>query len=139
MYEKIGYSGALIFLGCLSAYDIKWKKIPAAAVGISGILSMIYFAVGNHSDLYSAAFCMLPGMALLLLSLLTGEKIGYGDGAAVLVLGFWTGGLFCMEVVLIGIMLSGVYSVYCIIRRNTGLIPFVPFLFAALEVMFVYE
>lgn len=138
MYEKTGYCGALLFLGCLAIYDIKWKKIPAIVVGASGVLSLIYFAVGKHPDLYSAVICMLPGMVLLLLSLLTGEKIGYGDGAAVLALGFWTGGLFCMVAVCIGIMLSGIYSLCRIIRKNKEPIPFIPFLLAALEVMFLY-
>lgn len=139
MYEKAGYCGALCFLGCLAVYDIKWKKIPVVAVLIFGLLSVLYFAAGKQRTVEYAVYCMLPGMLLLLLSLVTKEKIGYGDGAAVLILGFWTGALFCAEAVSMGIIMSGIYSLYRIIRKNNQPIPFLPFLLTAVEVILIYE
>ena len=139
MFEKAGYCGALCFLGCLAVYDIKWKKIPVVAILISGLLSVLYFAAGKQCTVEYAIYCMLPGMLLLFLSLVTKEKIGYGDGVAVLILGFWTGALFCAEAVCVGIVMSGIYSLYRIIRKNNQPIPFLPFLLIAVEVILIYE
>lgn len=139
MYEKAGYCGALIFLGYLAVYDIKWRKIPVTAIGIFGILSVLYFAAGRQCTLENAVSCMLPGMLLLLLSLVTKEKVGYGDGAAVLILGFWTDALFCARAVCIGMGISGIYSLYRIARKNKQPIPFLPFLLVAAEVVLTYE
>ncbi len=41
---------------------------------------------------------MLPGSMLVLISLLTGESIGYGDGVLVMTLGLWLGGIFTLTV-----------------------------------------
>lgn len=139
MYEKAGYCGALIFLGYLTVYDIKWKKIPVMAIGVFGLLSVLYFAAGEKCTLKYTVCCMMPGMLLLFLSLMTKEKIGYGDGAVMLILGFWTGALFCMEMLCIGVIMSGIYSLYRIIRKNNQPIPFLPFLLAAMEVILAYE
>lgn len=138
MYEKAGYCGAIVFLGYLAIYDIKWKKIPAIGISVFGILSLIYLLLGRQYNLKHAALCMLPGMVLLALSLLTKEKIGYGDGAAVIILGFWTGALFCAGAVCVGIMMTGIYALYRVMQKNMEPIPFIPFLLAATEVMLVY-
>lgn len=139
MYEKAGYCGALCFLGYLAAQDIRWKKIPVMAVVIFGLLSVLYFVAGERAAPENGMYCMMPGMLLLLLSLVTGEKIGYGDGAAVLILGLCTGAVFCVETVCVGVIMSGIYSLYKIIKKCNQPIPFLPFLLAAMEVMLIYE
>lgn len=139
MYEKAGYCGALCFLGYLSAQDIRWKKISVRAVVVFGLLSILYFAAGERAGMEKGIYCMMPGMVLLSLSLMTGEKIGYGDGAAVLILGFCTGAVFCAETVCLGIIMSGIYSLYKIVRKCNQPIPFLPFLLAAMEVVLIYE
>ena len=78
MYKQLGYSLALLFLGRMTAYDIRWKKIPAVWVAAAGIVAVIYFAMGKQCSINTAVLCMLPGFVLLLLSALTGEGIGYG-------------------------------------------------------------
>lgn len=139
MYKKAGYCGALLLLGYLSERDIKFKKIPMAPLLISGILGTVYAQAGNEMNVENFIWRMLPGMIFLLLSVLTGEKIGYGDGAVVLVLGMWTNGRFCMLVSCTAVLLSGVYAVWLLIKKKKELIPFVPFLLAAMEVMLIYE
>lgn len=129
----------LLTLGYLSGKDIKLKKISVVPLLVSGILSVIYVLAGKGMSMEHFMVCMLPGMLFLLLSLLTGEKVGYGDGAVLLVMGLWTNGFFCMMVTCMAVFLSGLYSVYLLLKGKKELIPFVPFLLAAMEVMLLYE
>lgn len=138
MYEQIGYCGGLLFLAGLAVYDIRWKKIPVIWVWGFGIMAVIYFAAGAQNTVNEAIICMLPGMVILTLALVTREKIGYGDGMAVLVLGFFLGGFLCMAVISLGIMMTGAFSLCRIILKNKEPIPLIPFLLAAMEVIFLY-
>lgn len=140
MYEKAGCCGALLLLGYLSARDIRMKQIPAVSLLGSGILAVLYVLSGDNAGVSYFAGCMLPGVVFLLISFLTKEKIGYGDGAAILVFGLWTGGVFCMIAAVISIFLSGIYALCLLITgRNKTLIPYMPFLLAAMEVVLLYE
>ena len=140
MYEKAGCCAALFLLGYLSDRDIRTKKLPAASLLASGILAAVYIVLGEEISVSYVTGCMMPGMILLLLAMLTKEKIGYGDGATVLVMGLWTGGFFCAAAALIGIFLSGVYGLCLLITgRGKTIIPFVPFLLAAMEVILLNE
>lgn len=136
MYKLAGYCAALISIGYLTAHDIKRKHIPAMAILVSGVLAVLYVISGEKTDAYSMISCMMPGMVLLLLSMLTRESIGYGDGAVVLMLGFWTGGSFCAAAVGLGICMAGFYAVFRLLRGRKGPIAFLPFLLAAMEVIF---
>lgn len=138
MYRQIGYGIALLFLGILSVYDIKWKKIPIFWPVIFGVVGIVYFTIGNPIRTDTMLPCMLPGMFLLLLALITGERIGYGDGVIALVLGFFLGGFLCMMVVSLGILMTGVYSLCRIACRCKKPVPLIPFFLAAMEVIFVY-
>lgn len=138
VYEQLGYTAALLQLGCLSAEDIRTRTVSAKQLCIWGMASMVYFAAGNVWSLQRMAGAILPGILLLAIALLTDEKIGYGDGAAVLVLGVWTGGMFCGLMVCLGFCLSGMYAFGQQIRRRKEPIPFLPFLLGAMEVMLFY-
>ncbi len=138
MYRQIGYSCALLFLAGMAVYDIRWKRIPAAGIAIWGVLSVVYFIMGEKLTVSRVILCMLPGMIMLLLALITAEKIGYGDGMTALVLGFFLGGNFCMLVMGIGIMMTGLWSLYRIICKNREPIPLIPFLLASMEVILIY-
>lgn len=129
----------LVTLGYLSGKDIKLKKISVVPLSVSGILAVIYVLAGKSMNMMYFIACLLPGMLFLLLSWLTGEKVGYGDGVVLLVMGLWTNGFFCMIVTCLAVFLSGLFAVYLLLKRKKELIPFVPFLLAAMEVILLYE
>ena len=81
---------------------------------------------------------MMPGGILLLLSLITKESIGYGDGMTVIVLGLWTGGWFAFHVFCIGILLAGICAVFYLIKGKKDTIPLIPFLLIGMEVALIY-
>lgn len=76
--------------------------------------------------------CLIPGIVMLTGSVLTGEKIGKGDGGALLILGAILGYRNCVMVTLIS---AGLLFAFCVIglaakkmKKDTR-IPFIPFLF----------
>lgn len=139
IYEKLGYTASLVLLGYLSLKDIKTKMIPLVPVCVCGLMGIFYFTAGRGWDFGKLIGAILPGLFLLAGSLLTGEKIGCGDGMTVLVLGLWTGGLFCGITVCLGIFLSGFFALWRLMKRSKETIPFLPFLLAAMEVQLLYE
>ena len=113
----------LLLLTVTAAEDIREKKISVCTVTVFAIAAVIYH---------------MPGSMLVLISLLTGESIGYGDGVLVMTLGLWLGGIFTLTVTVTGIMISGIYGVICLLRRKYDPIPFVPFLLIGMEVALLY-
>ena len=120
--------------------DIRFRsvrKIPVLAFLFTGILYGLF-----SGSFVSLIFSALPGVYFLSAALLTGEKIGYGDGFLVLALGVWMGFLPLIFVLAVGIVLS---ALFVILRSGIGCkkspnlktdreIPFVPFLFFGVTV-----
>ena len=71
-----------LFLAVCAVFDGIWKKIPLAVVWL-GILTAILLrlegAMGEPSWL-AAGLSLTPGILFWLLSFISGEKVGYGDG-----------------------------------------------------------
>lgn len=139
MYQQVGYGAALLLLAYLSLQDIKTKFVSARAIWISGAAALLYLFLGQSSDAKEWIVRMIPGIALLLLSWMTKERIGYGDGAVVIVFGLWCGTFFCVLTLCLGIILSGIYALGCIVTGRNSPLPFLPFLLAAMEVILFYE
>ena len=139
MYEQLGYCAALFFLGYLSHQDIKTKYVSARVICIAGIAALFYLLLGKSTGEMEWIVRMIPGLLLLLLSWISGESIGYGDGATVIVLGLWCGTSFCIMTLCIGIFLSGIYAICRLAAGRTSPVPFLPFLLTAMEVMLLYE
>lgn len=137
--EQITYCGALLFLAILVPEDIKEKQICAKTVIIFGFLALAcQFAKGRGNILADIACDLIPGIFLLILSLISKESIGLGDGMAVAVLGLWIGGGKTLMILCIAWMLAGAYAVVRLIRKRKEPIPFVPFLLLGMEVLLLY-
>ncbi|MDE6893105.1 MAG: prepilin peptidase [Lachnospiraceae bacterium] len=132
------YLAGLLLLGITAAEDIREKKISVRVVCVFACGAVLYHMLSGNNSFGEMAFGLFPGCLLLMLSALTGESIGYGDGILVLTLGLWTGGWFAFAVTVIGIMLSGIYGTFCLLKRKNDPIPFVPFLLLGMEVLLFY-
>lgn len=132
------YCMGLIILAVLAAQDIKEKKISVDKLIVFIVMAVLYRIFIKQFSWQEILGCIIPGSILLLLSRVTREGIGYGDGMTVLVLGLWTGGWFALHVMGIGIILSGIYAAVCLVRKKRDAIPFVPFLLAGMEVALIY-
>ena len=133
----MAYCGGLFFLAGLAKEDIEEHMISIKKLLVFGMLALLYFWYKESFIWQELVRRVMPGLFLLFLSWISRESIGYGDGAAVIVLGLWTGVLFTLLTVCIGILAAGVWSMVCLIRKKTGPIPFIPFLLLGMEAALV--
>lgn len=132
------YCVGLLFLALLTAEDIRDKRISFYKLILFGVAAVLYLLVLKQSGWQAVIGGLLPGGLLLLLAFFTRESIGYGDGAAVAVLGLWTGGWFAMRAAMAGTMLAGAWGMIMLLRKKKELIPFMPFLLLGMEVVLFY-
>lgn len=130
-----------VFLFAAACQDGKKKSIPIwlfLVGGIAGILLSIYQKTFGIQSLLSC----LPGFFLLLLSRISDESIGMGDGFFFIVSGlffppFFNWKLFIYGTMLAGVLCGGSYMFHRFrgldIRNKT--VPFLPFLIPVWIVM----
>lgn len=136
--KEAEYCMSLLLLALLTAEDIREKRISAYKLFLFAALAILYLLISGQFGWREAMERLLPGMMLFLLALITRESIGYGDGAAVAVLGLWTDGWFAAMAMAAGIMLAGLYGGICLLGKKKDLIPFMPFLLIGMEVILFY-
>jgi len=119
------------FLLLLTGHDIRYKTIPVIPVIVMGGMLLTY-RVWNGTGWMELIGGCLPGGIFLLISLLTREKIGSGDGLVLLALGC---GFAIEEVVgIVGMALffAAIVAIVLLVVKKASRkteIPFVPFLF----------
>ena len=119
------------FLLLLTGHDIRYKTIPVIPVIVMGGMLLTY-RVWNGTGWMELIGGCLPGGIFLLISLLTREKIGSGDGLVLLALGC---GFAIEEVVgIVGgaLFFAAIVAIVLLVVKKASRkteIPFVPFLF----------
>ena len=108
---KIVHICLIIILGVICVFDIKRKKIPVYMLIIlaaAGIISN--FTVGEF-DIKKRIIAMLPGMILLIVSMITKQQIGYGDGMIILIMGLYIDIDDILSIVLSSFLLSSIAAI----------------------------
>ena len=129
------YMMVLLLIG--SIHDWKYYSLPVwlLLVGIlGGVGGALYSLLGEEVSLISAGMAFLPGVIALILSYITREQIGYGDGLLLIAMGGCVGLPQTIMIVGIALAASFVVSVALVLLRKVGRtqkLPFVPFLFLA--------
>ncbi len=136
--NQLKYCGVLIFLAILSSEDIREKRISVKTILLGALIALICrFLEGQISGMEIAG-SLIPGVLLLLLSIMTKESIGKGDGIVAMVLGLWIGGQMTFLVICLAVWVAGIFAVVCLIRKKWELIPFIPCLLMGTEVLLFY-
>jgi leader peptidase (prepilin peptidase)/N-methyltransferase len=123
----------LAFLTVNSITDLKNKRVylvVSVAFAIAGIIVNIIFR--RHS-LISILLSLGIGVILIIISKVTREAIGMGDGIIILVLGVLNGAYENLLISLYGFLISFLVSAFLLITRKFGRkdkIPFIPCLLA---------
>ncbi len=139
MNIDIGFWGTWVLLGVACVFDLVYKKIPFLLIICGGAIGGVVIAA-NGFEGRSLCYALIPGMLLLLTAFLTGEKVGYGDGMLLLVLGLLEGAGECLGDLLIGLFLVVVFAMLLLIIGKKGkntMVPFAPFLMVAHTVRFL--
>lgn len=140
--EKLQMVLEAAFLIPCSIRDGKKKSIPLwyLLLGCAGsVLLQLMSALRGRADPEELFLSLLPGVFLILLAFLTREKIGYGDGIFLLILGAMVsdGGTMLL-LLFLSLVLTAGYAAVLLARKKAGRntkIPYLPFVLAAAVVL----
>ena len=131
-----------IMLAFCSIQDIREKKISLWKIKVYGILATAIslwklFSLNEALGILICRFLagLLPGIFLLILSKITREAIGYGDGLILLFIGLSLGFWECIGIFftgLLGVFLAALLILLFFGRKKGLEIPFIPFLLTGL-------
>ena len=128
--------GLGFYLLAVSIFDIKEKAIPVLFLVVGGILAgmgAVYSVIGGEVGWYFPLVGMIPGAALLVIAKIT-EKMGYGDGIVLLMIGGMNGYRGSLLVLCMGSFFASIFCVVLLAVRKVkkhNRIPYVPFLTGA--------
>lgn len=133
---------AFIFLCICAFFDIRKKEIPLGLM-ISGMAASVGFCLWRIGEggisVVQAGISLLPGLFFLLVGRCTKEKVGYGDGLMLTVIGLITGGYQCFAVLCSALVFSAVFGLVLLILHKAekdSRVAFVPFLVIGMGVIF---
>lgn len=114
--------------------DIKMKKFYSWLIILGGILIGACLPFSSAITIADRLWGSSVGLGVILISLITRGKIGMGDGLILCItgisLGFWNN----LELFLIALLLSAIFSIILLATKRVDrkkAIPFVPFIFIA--------
>lgn len=121
MWGRIGWCWVLLHLTVLSAEDLYSGFVSVCLIGTLGVSGTVSALLAGRT------INALPGLGLLAIGYLSGERIGYGDGFLVLSLGTWMSMPELLGMVGTGILYAA--GAAFLMRRKE--MPLIPFLTAA--------
>lgn len=120
----------LAFLGLNAVSDIKTKKILVWSAGVFGIFGIAYGLTTKDLTLSQALIALLPGIIFLLISKVTNESMGYGDGIIVLVMGIYISIQKLIGSLVLALIFAAIWSIVLVVffrKKKQEEFPFVPF------------
>jgi leader peptidase (prepilin peptidase)/N-methyltransferase len=131
----------LLFLALCTYFDVRSKQIPVKLILVFGFIIGGIFLIGRYFNNDDILWRILPGIFLLLISFVTNQAMGYGDGLVILLIGLLLEININMTFIMMALLLSAVASLIILIlkkgNRNTRL-PFMPFLLTAWGVTMIW-
>lgn len=129
-----------LFLGICALRDGIKKEIPLGIVWIGIAVALILHAANamGEETWLSIGAAVLPAAMFWMLSFISGEKVGYGDGWVLLMIGLFVGTIKCFLILMAGLILESVILLILLAFhkiRKDGEVPFVPFLLLGLGVV----
>lgn len=131
------------FLAVCAVFDGMQKQIPLAAVWL-GMLTAICLRAGGmmgEVNLASVALSLVPGAVFFLLGFVTREKVGYGDGWVLLMIGLFLDLSRCFLILLAGLLIESIMALVLLVLRKIQRdkeIPFCPFLLLGMGVVLCF-
>lgn len=120
-----------LFLTVISLCDLKTQRVSGVLIIANFIVSIAFLLYKKDSTFVDCMVSCTPGCFLLIVSILTKEKIGMGDALLLIELGIAFGLELCVYGLMFALIGSFVISGILLILKKVNLttrIPFVPFL-----------
>lgn len=124
----------LVFLAVMSKEDWKEKQIKVSIVAAAALIGIVLQICSNKTGWQDIAAGIGVGGVILVLSRLTNESIGTGDGMMLMVSGIFLGFWKNLSLFLAAQLLIGAAALFLIAVKKKGKtyrLPFAPFLLAA--------
>lgn len=125
-------------LGLCSLEDVKHRQLTIIYILMFGIGGVILHLFVPACSIYSILCGMLLGVFMILISAVTRGSVGMGDGILLVVTGVYLGGYANLVLLLIGLLLSALWSLGLLAfkkKKKKDEIAFVPFLLLSYFVM----
>ncbi|MBR6626403.1 MAG: prepilin peptidase [Lachnospiraceae bacterium] len=133
----IAFMFQTIYLGVLSIWDIKEKRVPVFPLLAGGavlVLFAIYTCLMGDVQWRTLLGGIVPGSLLVVLACLT-DQIGKADGLVVMALGAQCGLRRCLMLLFYSLFFISVFSLVLMIffkAKSSTRIPYLPFLLVGL-------
>lgn len=129
-----------LFLGICAVFDGMEKQIPLAVICLGIVTATLLHVQGIIGDgsWLDIGLAVLPGMMFWMLSFVTREKVGYGDGWMLIMIGLFTGLWKCFLILLVGLVSESLSVLILLAVRRISKdrqIPFAPFLLFGMGVV----
>lgn len=114
--------------------DLRKREVSLPVVGVMTASGLICRLFSNHLEPGELVVGLLPGILALMVAVVGGGCIGYGDVWLMLGMGPVLGGAVMLQVCMTALFLTGLCGlilIVCFHRGRKDELPFVPFLLAA--------
>lgn len=121
-------------LGLCSLEDYRKKEICISPVILFGIVGLLMHLHYQNLSIYNLLAGIGVGLLLLVISKITGGRIGEGDGLVLMASGIYLGFWENTRLFLHGLLICGICSLFLLVfkkKKGTDEIPFIPFLLVA--------
>lgn len=125
--ESIGMLG---MLGFMSLEDIKRKRVGMALPLVMAMVGIIFHMAWQKQTIIDILGGFLVGAAMLLISHISAEAVGYGDAVLFMVTGIYLGFFANLALLFISLVLAASFGMIGIIRgrfTRKSRLPFLPF------------
>lgn len=139
---KISDCGILCGLILVSAYDIRWRRIPVKLLVLFSAMVISYRFYDRSLDWWLIVGGVVIGVIFLAVSKKTGESIGYADSWMILLLGIYQGFWGILGTLTGAMFILAVVSLIFIVTKQKSknwTLPFLPFLAAGYFIWIVSE
>ena len=135
-------AGCFLFLGTMSLFDIKTKRLPDVSLVLGLVASVLVRIAFKGQPFLSYALAAIVGFVFILVSYVTDEKIGYGDSFVILSIGILVGLENLLFILFSAFIMASLFGMAVLVnkgfRKDVG-IPFVPFIFAAFILLLLFQ
>ena len=118
----LGTIGVFLMLSISSIFDIRKKSIPIqilVAAGIWAVICLTLSVTENGAEVLAGSLPgLLPGAVLLMLGFLTQQKVGYGDGILLIIMGLMEGVRMVLLTFCIGLFLQSILAVILVLFKK---------------------